>query len=228
MDAFAFFDVDGTLIRTKSMFSFERHYLRATGLRATRRLRVALFDAEVTLNARLLGRTRQFMNRAFYHRFRDRHPGEVASVARDWFQIQLERDRDLFIERTLAELRRHKASGRQVIFVSGSLGSILKPLQDLLGVDGCLATRLEIVDQRFTGRIDEPQMIGEGKAKAVQAFLSARGADPDASYAYGDDVTDLPMLEAVGHPVAVIGDTELRAHAQRRAWQILDLSDPSL
>jgi phosphoserine phosphatase len=66
-------------------------------------------------------------------------------------------------------------------------------------------------------------MIGQGKAEAVRDFLATHGARAEECFAYGDHITDLSMLEAVGHPVAVIGDPKLAQHAQQRRWETLTL-----
>jgi phosphoserine phosphatase len=103
------------------------------------------------------------------------------------------------------------------------MNEILEPLARELGVVHCLATRLEEHEGRYTGEIEGLQMIGQGKADAVRAFLATRGARAAECFAYGDHHTDVPMLEAVGHPVAVIGDPRLAEHARRERWEVLDL-----
>src|SRR5204862_7105485 len=88
-------------------------------------------------------------------------------------------------------------------------------------MDGAIGTRSEIRDGVYTGEIDGPFVYGEGKAMALREFAAAQSISLDASWAYSDSVSDLPMLEAVGHPVAVNPDAELLEIAHREGWEIL-------
>lgn len=90
-----------------------------------------------------------------------------------------------------------------------------------LGVRHILATRLEVREGRYTGEILPPQTIGAGKAQAVDTFLRARDCSPEWCYAYGDDVSDLPMLEAVGQPTVVSGGRKLKANARTMGWRVI-------
>jgi len=80
-------------------------------------------------------------------------------------------------------------------------------------------------DNRFTGELGQPQTIGEGNREAIQIFLSNHNGDRARSYAYGGDISDLPMLSAVGHPVAVGGGTPLAGVAQQQGWDVIELLD---
>ena len=88
-------------------------------------------------------------------------------------------------------------------------------------MDGAMGTRWEIEDGVYTGRLDGPFAYGEGKARRLRQFAAERGIDLEQSWAYSDAASDLPMLEAVGHPVAVNPDAELAEVAQREGWEVL-------
>ena len=94
-----------------------------------------------------------------------------------------------------------------------------------LGVDLAIGTQVAIEDGEYTGEILF-YAYGEGKADAMRSLAEERGYDLSASYAYSDSHTDLPMLELVGHPVAVNPDTELRRLAAEREWPIRDFAKP--
>jgi phosphoserine phosphatase len=94
-------------------------------------------------------------------------------------------------------------------------------LASVLAMDGAVGTRWEVVDGQYTGRLAGPFAYGEGKAAAVREFAAEQGIDLAASYAYSDSASDLPMLEAVGHPVAVNPDAPLEEVARRDGWEIL-------
>jgi phosphoserine phosphatase len=113
-----------------------------------------------------------------------------------------------------------------VYLVSSSPEEIVLPLARYLRVDQAIATRAEIDRHgRYTGDV-EFYAYGPTKADAIRAEAKERGIDLSASYAYSDSATDLPMLEAVGHPVAVNPDRELRRVARARDWERLTFERP--
>jgi len=219
---YAFFDVDGTLLDLRSMTRFQDFYLRreGPGPRALGAARSGLFFTRFAC-WQLLGKDRNFLNRAYYRSYRGRSPDVIRARAEEWFAFEKQRRNDLLIAPAVRALEAHRARGDVPVFVSGSLTELLEPLARELGVMHCLATRLQVRDGRYTGEIEGPQMIGEGKATAIRAFLTEHGADASACFAYGDHSSDVPMLEAVGHPVAVAGDRRLAEHARQRGWAIL-------
>ena len=121
-------------------------------------------------------------------------------------------------------VHRHQERGEPVYIVSATLQEIVEKLADELGFDGAIGSTCEIVDGVYTGR-SLRAAHGEGKAAAVRELAEAEGFDLGASTAYSDSHTDLPFLEAVGHPVAVNPDKKLRRVAAARAWPILAFSE---
>ena len=122
-------------------------------------------------------------------------------------------------------IEEHKAAGRDVIIISSSGTDIVEPIGARLGVDLAIGTQVAIEDGEYTGEILF-YAYGEGKADAMRSLAEERGYDLDESYAYSDSHTDLPMLELVGHPVAVNPDTELRKIAVEREWPVRDFRKP--
>ena len=123
-------------------------------------------------------------------------------------------------------LDEHRAAGRDVIVVSSSGTEIVEPICARLGVDRAIGTQMAVDDDGlYTGEILF-YAYGENKVVAMQALAEEAGYDLAESYAYTDSFTDLPMLAAVGHPVAVNPDDELRAAAVERDWPILDFKRP--
>jgi phosphoserine phosphatase len=89
-------------------------------------------------------------------------------------------------------------------------------------MDGGIGTRYEVDEAgAFTGRFDGPFVYGPGKVEAMQAFAADHDIDLAQSYAYSDSLSDLPMLEAVGHAVVVNPDPALAAIAKREGWQTM-------
>jgi HAD superfamily hydrolase (TIGR01490 family) len=119
----------------------------------------------------------------------------------------------------------HRALGRRVFIVSSAPEEVVRPLAERIGVEDVIATRAEIRDGRYTGKL-EFYCYREQKAEAIRRLAEAEGIDLSRSYAYSDSITDRPMLEAVGNPVAVNPDRELRRLAQQRGWKIRDFRRP--
>lgn len=215
--SYAFFDVDETLIADITMASFQAYWYRSTGERDVRQG----FEREMA-DLQRQGAPREFVHRRYYAYFAGREVARVAQCAADWF-VDLERRRpDLYHDAVVAELRRHQAVGCEAVLVSGSFPALLTHLAARLGVRHLLATALEIIDGRYTGRVLDPQTVGEGKARAIAEFLARHGGRADHCHAYGDHWSDLPMLESVGHPNVVRGDPVLEIHAEMAGWRILD------
>jgi HAD superfamily hydrolase (TIGR01490 family) len=119
----------------------------------------------------------------------------------------------------------HHAAGRDVIIVSTSGTEVVEPIGEMLGADDVIASRLEVVDGKYTGQIDYYAYAHE-KARAIEEMAHERGYDLEECFAYSDSITDAPMLAAVGHPHAVNPDKELRRLAVSRGWPVLQFNRP--
>ena len=123
-------------------------------------------------------------------------------------------------EEALDLIDSHRAAGHRVFIVSASPAEIVGPLAQYLGVEDTISTRAQIdSDGRYTGEV-EFYAYGSYKAEAVRELAITEDLDLAESFAYSDSITDLPMLEAVGHPVVVNPDRELRRIAVERGWEI--------
>jgi HAD superfamily hydrolase (TIGR01490 family) len=118
-------------------------------------------------------------------------------------------------------LKMHREAGRETWIVSASPSVVVEPLAASLGMTGGLGTRGHVANGRYTGELDGPFMYGPGKAVAVENLASERGYDLERCYAYSDSISDLPMMELVGHPVAVNPDSALNAIARERGWPVV-------
>lgn len=120
----------------------------------------------------------------------------------------------------------HRSEGRVLVLVSASPVEIVAPLAEYLGVDEFVATTPEIDARgRYTGEV-EFYAQGPAKAEAVQQLAKELLLDLNGSWAYSDSVTDLPLLETVGHPVAINPDRELRRTAEARGWPVREFQNP--
>ncbi|MGN6245249.1 MAG: HAD family hydrolase [Motilibacteraceae bacterium] len=131
----------------------------------------------------------------------------------------------LIYEEAAALIEQHHAAGRDVVIVSSSGAEVVEPIGELLGADRVVATRMVAKDGLYTGEIAF-YAYGDHKASAVRELAEQEGYDLSRCYAYSDSVTDLPMLEEVGHPHAVNPDRALRKEALAREWPVLVFSRP--
>ena len=118
-------------------------------------------------------------------------------------------------------LTMHAEAGRDTWIVSASPSRLVEPIGASLGMTGAIGTEGAVEDGRFTGELAGEFIYGDGKARAITELAAQRGYDLERSYAYSDSVSDIPMLEQVGHPVAVNPDSELEDLAHERGWPIV-------
>ncbi|MFC2780258.1 MULTISPECIES: HAD family hydrolase [Actinomyces] len=120
----------------------------------------------------------------------------------------------------------HRRAGHDVVVVSASITEMVAPIARLVGADRAVATHMEVgEDGLFTGRISRSMLHSE-KVVALREDAAAHGIDPARCWAYSDSISDEPMLSAVGHPVAVNPDRDLRRLAQERDWPVRDFARP--
>ncbi|WP_280568388.1 HAD-IB family hydrolase [Chromohalobacter sp. 296-RDG] len=218
---FAFFDVDDTLINIKSMFDFYRFWCYEIWHRPEMH-----DDFEATFSRMFLeGCAREKLNSSYYRYFTGVDPQLLDRAGADWATDRLTRSNGFFVAPVVEELQRLQSEGITPVFISGSFHALLEPIARTLEVSHILATKLEVgVDGRYTGNIIPPQTIGMGKALAVQDFLQHHAASPRCCYAFGDDLSDLPMLNVVGYPVAVGAGTILAERAATENWPVIATS----
>jgi HAD superfamily hydrolase (TIGR01490 family) len=212
----AFFDLDRTLMAGSSAYHFGRASYRLG--RLTRRQLAR--DALDQIRFRLRGSTDAAVN-ALLERIlagiKDQRVVDLARMRADVLAGILPR----VYPQMLQVVREHQDAGRPSYIVSAASQEMVETLAMVLAMDGAIGTRSEIRDGVYTGRLAGPFVYGEGKATALREFARQEGIDLSASWAYSDSASDLPMLKAVGNPVAVNPDAELAAVARRERWQVL-------
>jgi HAD superfamily hydrolase (TIGR01490 family) len=220
--AAAFFDLDKTIIAKSSTLAFARPLSKAGFLN-----RRSLMKAGIA--------------QAYYSMFGADHDQlervreELGEMTKGWDKAELEQlisetveevVSPLVFAEALAIIDEHRRAGRKVVVISSSPTEIVSPFGSYLAVDEVIGTRPEIDEKgKYTGGLDF-YAYAEGKAEAIRELAEREGLDLSASYAYSDSITDLPMLECVGHPVAVNPDKELREIAEERDWQTMQFERP--
>lgn len=212
MNGIDFYDVDHTLLRGTSGVRF-----LLTGVRSGVFSPATLVYLPVLALRYRLGRLDLDVDRRVVRPIRDLGTGELDELARRSYAAVRHRVYDE--ARTL--LAERKARGRRAVLATSSLDVIVRPLAEELGVDEVLAASFEAEGGRYTGRLAGPPLFGEHKMRAVLDYIARSGLEPSRCAFFSDSVTDLPLLEAVGEPVAVNPDSRLRVVARRRGWPIL-------
>lgn len=214
--AVAFFDLDKTIIAKSSTLAFTRPMFKAGLLSGSTLAKAGIAQA-------------YYQAFGADHDQLERVKDELSAMTKGWDKREIEAlvtetvdevVTPLVYAEALAVMEEHRGQGRKVVVISASPEEIVRPLCRHLGVDDVIATRAAVDDEgRYTGEL-ELYAYGPGKAEAMREMAEEQDVDLAQSYAYSDSLTDLPMLEAVGHPVVVNPDSELAAIAKERGWEI--------
>ena len=218
----AFFDLDKTIIARASMAAYVPALRRAGYLSAPMALRAAWGQ----LLFRFFGADEKTMDRARRTALRLASGWEQANLRHLASEHLTELIEPIVYDEALDLILHHRAEGRMLVLVSAAPIEIVEPMATHLQFDDTIATTPMIdADGRYTGEV-EFYAHGAAKAEAIRRLAARDDLDLTGSWAYSDSVTDLPMLEAVGQPVAVNPDRELRREAGRRGWPILEFERP--
>ena len=217
----AFFDLDKTIVARSSPLALGRSFFKE-GLISRSSLMKSLY---AQLMFQLMGADEEKM---------ERMRTEAAKLTAGWEQEKVRRVVQEVLEEVMSPLiysealelmHDHREAGRLVCIVSSSPEEVVDPLARMLMVDRYIASKPRIVDGLYTGELDF-YAYGPHKADAIEALAEELDLDLEASFAYSDSVTDLPMLEAVGNPVVVNPDKALRRLAIERGWGIEAFRNP--
>ncbi len=118
----------------------------------------------------------------------------------------------------LRRLREHREAGHRTLLITGALDIVVEPLRPLF--DDIVCAQIDSANGRFTGELLNPPPVGEARALLMKEYAERHSIDLAECVAYADSSSDLPMLEAVGHPVVVNPETRLAAIARRRGWHV--------
>ena len=217
----AFFDLDKTIIAKSSTLAFSKPFFDQ-GLLNRRAVLKSSYAQFIFL---LSGADHDQMDRMRTHMTNMCTGWDVAQVK----SIVNETLHDIMTPLVFAEaadlIAAHKLCGRDVVVVSASGEEIVAPIARALGATHAMATRMVVEDGKYTGDV-EFYCYGEGKVEAIRELAAREGYPLEHCYAYSDSITDLPMLDAVGHPSVVNPDRALRKEAAERGWPVLSFSRP--
>ncbi len=215
----AFYDFDGTLssgnvVRRYAFFCRRQPSRQRAAVKFSKL--VLSVPAWVALDLR----SRRRFNEVFYREYR--------GLQENWLRQQAERLFEELIRPSLypgagALIERDRAEGYRPVLVSGELDFALDCVVRYLGFEGVICNSLQFRGGVATGEVERPLIAEEEKVAAMRRYASERDAALEGSKAYSDSLSDLPMLEAVGYPVAVNPDRRLRRVARARGWPVLEL-----
>lgn len=215
----AFFDLDKTIIAKSSTLAFGSKFL-AGGLINRRAVLKATYAQLVYMSS---GADEDQISKIRDHITRMVVGWDVEQVRSIVAETLHEVVDPLVYDEATELIAEHKAEGRDIIIISASGVEMVEPIGEMLGADEVIATSMRIEDGKYTEDV-EFYAYGPHKAEAMRQMAKTNGYDLADCYAYSDSMTDLPMLEAVGHPTAVNPDKALRAIALERGWPVLTFS----
>ena len=221
MQKAAFFDLDKTILATSSSLAFSKPLYEQGLIKRADVVRGAYRQFVFTI----AGATHEQTERMRHHLSALVTGWEVKDLQQLIQDSLIESISPLVHEEILAILKRHQADGYKVIIVSASGNEIVGPISEILGADDYIATELEIFHGKYTGAITF-YAYGENKVIAINNYAEKHSIDLNASYAYSDSITDLPMLEVVGHPIVVNPDAPLNEVAVERSWPVIRCEKP--
>lgn len=215
----AFYDVDGTLIKTNIVHAFAYYAVnQPTPWRSIRDgIKTALSIPIFAVADKL---SRKLFNQMFYQYYAGQPEDRLIVLAEDLFEEVI---RPSIYPGTKDLVEESRRSGCRQVLVSGGLDFTIRPLARYLGITDVIANRLEFENGYATGRLGKPFVAGATKADIMRDFADKHGLDLSKSWAYTDSYSDYPMLAAVGRPTAVNPDLRLRTVARSYDWPILDL-----
>ncbi|KAA8970464.1 HAD-IB family hydrolase [Mycobacterium sp.] len=217
----AFFDLDKTIIAKSSTLAFSKPFFNQ-GLINRRTVLKSSYAQFLFL---LSGADHDQMDRMRFHLTNMCAGWDVEQVKSIVNETLHEIVTPLVFAEAAELIAGHKLCGRDVVVVSASGEELVAPIARALGATHAMATRMVVEDGRYTGEI-EFYCYGEGKVQAIGELAAHEGYALEHCYAYSDSITDLPMLEAVGHPCVVNPDRALRKEAAARGWPVLSFSRP--
>lgn len=193
----AFFDVDETLWKEKSLISFAQKMNCDCSYKIKS-------DFETDIKNELLKTTNRVeINRWFYkYFFKGLKKSEVEVAVSNWYS-QFKLEPYFYNTKLLKIMDEHRIAGHLIVLVSGSFRELLINIKEDYEIDDILCTDLEVQDGIFTGKMKSGVKIGFGKTKAVARYMEENDINEELSYAYGDDISDISFLGSVGNPIMV-------------------------
>ena len=214
----AFFDLDETIIKAKSMFAVIEEYYRLNS-RFKLLAKLRFLDFKICLSKfAIKNPDRNKINRFYYEKLSGFSLIKMNMAGKEW----VARNKDnIFNSKILMEIERHRKCNAEIIIVTGSFNECAKPIADYLGINHVICAELEEIDGLYTGNMLSQPVIGEGKARAIVNFIKEKELSLCNSYAYGDHDSDISMLSLADNSVVVGNNCRLVEHAKKQNWLVI-------
>ncbi|MDQ1466074.1 MAG: hypothetical protein QOH10_489 [Actinomycetota bacterium] len=218
----AFFDLDKTVIAKSSVMAFGGPFYRE-GLISKRTIVRGIYAQLIYMLVGADDEKMERMREAMLALTRGWEQARIKEIVRETLEEVLS---PIIYAEALELIEEHRKAGRKTVIISSSPVETVEPLGEYLNVDAVIATRSRLDEEgRYTGDL-EFYAYGPHKADAMREMAVTEGIDLSRSYAYSDSITDLPMLELVGFPVAVNADRDLLRIARDRGWDTREFKRP--
>jgi HAD superfamily hydrolase (TIGR01490 family) len=211
----ALFDMDRTLIDTHTAKLYVRFQRDLGEIGAFETMRTTYWLLQYTFGVIDAKQVALHVSQSY----RGKTDAWLTERCQRWFQTHV-RERISSIGRV--RVREHLKAGHAVAIATSAVRQVAEPLARELSIPHLVCSELEVRDGELTGSFNWPLCYGEGKLERAQALVRSLDARLDQTAFYTDSITDLPLLEAVGHPIVVNPDARLRRAAKRRGWLIED------
>ncbi len=216
----AFFDIDGTLIKTNVVHAYSYYAMNEgsvggiLGRSLTTAVALPLFGALNLLD-------RKIFNEFFYRSYQGLTEDRLLTLTEDLFDDVI---KDAIYPKAQDLIDEARRAGCKIVLVTGALDFTMRPLARHLGADDLIANRMQFVGGIATGKVIPPVIEGANKSNVIREYCEKQGISLMQSHAYSDSASDYAMLTVVGRPTAVNPDLRLRALARSYNWPILDVT----
>jgi HAD superfamily hydrolase (TIGR01490 family) len=215
----AFYDVDGTLIRTNVVHAYAYYALNEGSVRGIVG-RAATTVASLPLFSALNIFDRKVFNEFFYRYYSGFSEDRLVTLAEDMFEDLI---KDAIYPKAQDLIDEARRAGCRIVFVTGALDFTMRPLTRYLKADDLIANKMQFVGGRATGKVIPPIIEGANKANVVREYCEKHDLELSKCHAYSDSASDYAMLAVVGRPTAVNPDLRLRALARSYNWPVLNV-----
>lgn len=215
MKELAIFDLDNTLIKGQSQILLLKYAFKKGHISFFSYVLVMLWF--VVYKIGLIKNPKKIMEFSFNF-LKDKDINGFENIINDFFENKLKPT--LFVE-ALELIEGHKKNGRKILIISNAIEHIPKKIAQYLKIDYSIGTRLEIINNKFTGKIKDDIIYGRNKVVNINNFVREKEFSLENSYGYSDHYSDAPFLEIVTNPFAVNPNNKLREKAKKENWPIL-------
>lgn len=217
MSYYAFFDLDETIIKTKSMIKVIKTYFELKNWQTS--------DSEFE---RFMKKMKNFdrdngdrveLNKFYYKQLAGICSKELEMASQSWFY----KSKDKILNApVIKEINKHRDLGAEIVVVTGSFWECVKPILEYLNIDTVICAQLEKNGEYYTGEMLCDPTIGLGKSKAILAYVQEGKYSLRNSYGYADDESDIAMLSEVDNAYVVGKNEKLLSFAREKNWTIIN------